>query len=106
MSRPDKCPNCGVLWHSIYSMPEELFNTGRYSTMKEAEEEAHRGWGWTKENCKDVRFSKHVVGIEDIDKYDGVSSWYCQSCDAHVDRWTGKITHVSKLRMPECPFSE
>ena len=32
-----------------------------------------------------------LIGIEDSDKYDGVSYWNCPDCNTTWDRFTGKV---------------
>lgn len=86
MPHPNNCPNCGIHWQSDISMPDTLFNTGRYISTDVAAEVARDYYGWTEEN--DRRLSANVVGIEDPILYDGVSFWQCTACNTTFDRWT------------------
>ena len=79
------CPKCKKSWDGG-DIAEELFKTGHYKTIKEAEESAEF-YGWSKKNK--TRFSK-LIGIEVIKKYDGISYWECPFCKTNWDRWTNE----------------
>ena len=76
------CPNCKITWEGE-TIPEGLYQTGYYGSIRECELVAEC-YGWTPENNK--RFGVNHVGIETPD-YDGVSYWECCNCQARFDRW-------------------
>jgi len=34
---------------------------------------------------------RHLIGIEDRDRYDGISFWMCPKCETMWDRFTGEV---------------
>ena len=84
------CRACGITWNGK-EIPDELMDSGRYATRREAEEAAE-DYGWTSTNKR--CFKINMVGIEDPEKYDGVSYWRCTSCGATWDRFTGELLDV------------
>ncbi len=83
MSRPDKCPNCGITWNGL-EIPDGLYkhNPERYGDRVAAEADA-ANYGWTPENKR--TFSINMVGYYDMDK-DRTVSYNCTNCQAEIKR--------------------
>jgi len=82
MQHHSKCPSCGIAWEEEETIEEYFLRQGK--TPEEAKEIASHYAG--------THFGKNVVGIE-TDEYDGVSYWYCKSCDTTFNRWTMNETN-------------
>lgn len=82
-----ECPKCKADWDGG-DIAEELFKTGHYKTVNDAEKAA-KSYGWTPKNK--LRGRKYI-GIEVQGEYDGISYWKCPECETHWDRFTGKET--------------
>lgn len=80
------CPNCGIAWEREETIYETFLNQG-YS-REEAWDMAD-SYGCTPDSPK--HFGVNVIGIEVQGGYDGISHWYCEGCEARVDRFSGKI---------------
>ena len=72
ISELKQCPECGESW-----VAEEIQESSRH----------HYGG--------ETHFS-HLIGIEDPEKYDGVSYWMCPFCKATWDRFTGELIDLKE----------
>jgi Zn-finger nucleic acid-binding protein len=83
-----QCPICNGNWDGG-DIAEYLFNRGDNITIEEAEKDAAKYYGWSKDNR--LRFRK-VIGIEIQGEYDGVSFWQCPHCRSEWNRFTNLLT--------------
>ena len=103
MSHPSHCPKCNVSWYEDITIYEHFLDvykrrgvppSYRADGITDAEAAARRSaemYGCTPDNPK--HFGINVVGIEDRDKYDGVSYWKCECCNVVVDRFTNVVVN-------------
>jgi len=89
-----KCPKCNIDWEEEetiydYFLGKYLIEFSKSMKVEEIERKAMETancYGHTEENPK--HFGKNHIGIEDPDKYDGVSYWLCTNCNTTFNRWT------------------
>lgn len=98
MTHSVNCPNCGIKWKQDISITEYFHKKyeqeGVPSYIREkgvvdpfdAAVSTGEMYGCVPDSPK--HFSINVVGIEDKDRYDGVSYWQCEACDVVIDRFT------------------
>ena len=81
------CPQCkkswdaGRIWKAWRDMESEYYKDKTDEELQAMEKESY---------SEPYHFSK-LIGIEDRDKYDGISYWHCPFCKNTWDRWSGEL---------------
>ena len=83
------CPECGESWDAgrIWKVWRAMKDCEYYQSKTDEELQKME-----KESYSEPYHFSKLIGIEDRDKYDGISWWACPFCNTQWDRWTGKIT--------------
>lgn len=93
-SKTEECPVCKVSWNggSILDSFKKQRDEGQcYQGKTDEELEAI-----VKEYYSPPYRWSRLIGIEDRDKYDGVSYWACPDCHTTWDRFTGEIIDMKE----------
>jgi transposase-like protein len=84
MEKLKKCPECGSSWDGG-SIVEKLHEQEPWKTKEEIEITVKQYYS------PPYRFSR-LIGVEDAQKYDGISYWKCPDCGTMWNRFTGEKT--------------
>lgn len=92
------CPKCGVSWDGgrIWEVWRAMKDSEYYQSKTDEELQAMEKSSYS----EPYHFSK-LLGIEVLEKYDGISYWQCPSCKATWDRWTEELIKDIKNDKPK-----